>query len=848
MTFEEAARLTRSEKVTLVTMHAEALAKIFTIYSGSIYYREVDYHVESIKQDGQDLIEASSLVGVTEGKFFYSWSTKTVYFHLNGSIAPYTTSVSIVYKFHFSNAPLILPEDLDEGEPIEWLPLLDSIGSIGQTLDDENTGIVLESQSSIKLINTEGFFDEIFDTLIWENKTVKFYSWFPITDISEARQVFEGVVESKDYESNEVSFNVKDFVFRLRDFVNHELFSSLDGNITPSLSGTPKRRIYGQVKQVRLAGLDQELDGIQVPGLVSINAGSATLTGIGTTFLADIAPEDEVIFNINGTEYKFGVEEVIDNTTATLNNEAEIDIVNESIINKPKVKYRDTNRIWHIAGHLLRSPNATITNVIANNRFEVDTTIDMFAGDNVSVNGDFVAIRRISGSEIVTESAVSPLPAINDIIEKLPIQNVYFKEKKLIYLRDWTFTNSSTDAYITINDLAEFNITQERTLGVSVTFTNGSRSITTSSVVDFRSILKTNDWIRKNSIVSGENDFYEILQVKEQEIILRAPFTGSTQTTTALIKIIDHIEDESIITCDCLGMEVDGVWMKTPSDAVRHLLLNDAGFESVNEDSFTQAKADCDYILSIVVPEALEGEPLAIRDVITKINDSCFGSLYGNSSNNISFSILNSVKPETSEVITDSDILSFSSSSTTDIKNNISIKYRPFVDFFTGSDTFDVINYNSGFVDEHIGIKSTEERTLYLYETDKAEIIAQRIALFKSMTSTKVTLKGKMNLFLNSVNDKIFISLDRLYKRFGGSDRLKIGIVTSTKRAQTETELVISDLGNIFNRVPSIAPNTASDYSGASSEDKARWGYILDNQVETPNPTSETGLGNGIIG
>lgn len=848
MTFEEAAQLTRSEKVTLVTMKAEAIAKLFDLYSGSIYSRNVDYHVDLIKQNGDSLVSVSSLGAVTEGTFFYSFTEKKVYFRLFGSVSPIGETIGIVYKFFFANAPLILPHDLASGEEIEWLPYVESIGSVGQTLDDENTGIVLESQSNVKMLNSEAYFDEIYDSMIWENKQVQFYSWFPVTNISEHRQVFDGVVESKDFEPDSVSFNVKDFVYRLRDFVNLDLFTTADGNLTPSLLDTPKRRIYGQVKQVRLAGIDQELEGIAITGLVSIDATTANLVGTGTSFLSDLAPGDEIIFTIDGVEYKFGIEEVLTNTTATLNNESEFSIVNETIKNKPAVKYRSVNRVWHIAGHMLRSPLATITTVISNNRFEVDSTQDMFAGDRLSIGADLISIRRISGNEIVTENAISPLPLVNDVLAKLPIQNVYFKEKKLIYLRDWTYTNTATDAYISINSLAEFNITQDRLLGVSVTFTNGSRSITTSSVVDFRSILKTNDWIRKNSIVSGENDHYEILTVKEQEIVLRAPFTGSTQTTTAYIKVIDHIEDDSIITCDCLGMEVAGSWIKTPSDAVRHLILNDAEFGAVDEISFAQAKADCDYILSMVIPESLEGEPPAIRDVITKINDSCFGSLYGNSSLSISYSILNSVKPETSEVLTDHDILSFNSSSTTDIKNKVKVLYRPFVDFFTGTDTFDVINYNSGFVDTHIGIKATEERTLYLYETDKAEIIAQRIALFKSMTNTKVTLKGKMNLFLNVVNDKIFVNLERLYKRFGGGDRLKIGIVTSVKRSQTETELVISDLGNIFNRVPSIAPNTASDYSGAGSEDKARWGYILNNNSLTPNASSESGLGNGIIG
>jgi hypothetical protein len=170
------------------------------------------------------------------------------------------------------------------------------------------------------------------------------------------------------------------------------------------------------------------------------------------------------------------------------------------------------------------------------------------------------------------------------------------------------------------------------------------------------------------------------------------------------------------------------------------------------------------------------------------------------------------------------------------------------VDIQNGSDTFEVIDYNSGFVDKYIGLKNTLEKTLYLYESDKAEIIAQRLALFYSMASTKVTIKGKANFFLNSVNDKLFLSFDRLFKRFGGNDKRKIGIITGIKKGQTETEVQISDLGNIFNRVPSIAPNMASDYLVASLDERARFGYVVDNDTFTPDVSSEDGLSCNLIG
>jgi len=847
VTFEEAALLTRSEKVTLVTCQAEHLVKLFTLHSGSIYKRSVNHFVESVKVSGQAMTKVSSLGAVVSGTYYHDIKNKTIYLFCVGGVNPKTLEMSFTYKLFFSNAPLNLPYDLASGEVVEWLPYLTSIGSVGQQLDSESTGVVLESSSSIDFINT-GFFDEIFDTFIFENKTVSFYSWFTETPVTEARRVFEGVIDSKDYGISSVKFNVKDFVFKLRDKVNLGVFTALDGTIQDSLIDTPKRRIYGQVKQVKTAGVSNILESFPLTGTATVLIATNTLAGVGTLFLSQVSVGDELIFTVESVVYKFGVESISSNTALVLNKVAETNIISQAIRNNPKIPYRFYNRSWHVAGHALRQPTTTITTVKANNRFIVASTEDIFAGDQVEINGDLVTVRRISGSEIVTQNAIAPTPSAGDTFIKLAIQNVFFGNRELIFNRDWTFINLA-EAIITLEPLAEFNITQEKLAGVSITFTSSTSTLSTTATVDFRSILKPRDWIRKNSIISGENTWHEILDVKEQSIILRSNYTGTTATTTALIKAVDYIQDDSLITCNCLGFEdASGAWLKTPSDVVKHLVVNDAGFSSINAPSFEKAKADCDYVVSLVIPDTIGSEAPSIRDSITRINESVFGSLYGDSSLSISYSILNAEKPDTTKVLKDDDVLSWDTQSKTEIYNNVICSYRPFTDTQNGQDTFETVTYNSGFVDKYVGLKNTLERTLYLFESDKAEIIAQRLALFFSLASTTVTLKGKMLFYLNAVNDKIFINFDRLFKRFGGNDRRKIGIVTGIKKSQTEVEVTISDLGNIFNRVPAICPNTAQDFALAKNDDKVLFGYIVDNDTLTPDAASEDALACNIIG
>lgn len=844
ITYEEAAKLPSSEKITLVTCEAVELVKLFDLYSGSIYSKSVDHFVVNVKVSGISLNNALS-ESLLENEFYFDPTIKKLYVRLAGGVNPKNTDICIVYKFFFSDTPVILPYDFNLGNYVQFEPRVISIGSLGQQLDDENTGIVLESSSSVNFENTDGYFDLIFDSLIWENQNVNFYSWLPVTPINQTRKLFEGVIEAKDFSPLKVSFKVKDFVFRLKNKLNLGVFSEIDGKFEPSMLSKPKRRIYGQVNQLRCQGLDKVLDGFTLDGNVSALIDSVILNGTGTFFLDQVSPGDELFISLEKSIFKVGVESIESNTSLTISKKTEIEILNRPLNIRPSISYRKKNRLWHIAGHKLRQPTTSIVEVVAPNRVRVDSVQDLFAGDSVKINSEFVQIRRISGDVLILQSVLLPAPIIGDTVQKNPVSKVFFGSKELIIDRDFSIINLG-NSKIELNDLAEFNITEQRGVGSLFSFVNGSRLITTSASVDLRSIIKPRDWIRKDLVT--ETSWYEVLDVKEQEITIRTPFAGTNSSNNALMKNVSIVEDDSLITVNCLGIEVDNNWVRTPSQAVRHLILNDAEFDSVNEQSFDKANSSCSFTLSIYLPESLGSESPLVRDVITKINESVFGSLYGNSSWDISYSILNSQKPESFNSIRDEDILSFDVVTDQSIINQIKVNYSPYTDIFTGLDGFESYSETSVFVNNFIGVKKSTERTIYLFEDDKAKIIAQRILMFKSLSNSKVRVKSKMNLALTSVNDKLFLELDRLYLRYGGRDRRKIGIVTSVKKNGYESDIEFTDVGNIFNRIPSISPNTAVIYDLAGRDDVVQFGYILDNQTSTPNPESETDLGNNLIG
>lgn len=843
MNYEQASLLPSSEKITLVTCEAVKPSKLFTLYSGTTYKKIVSHFVVGVKNSGVNLTEGYDEDSLDPGDYYFDVTVKTLYVNVGSD--PKTQSLSIVYKFFFSNTPLILPHDLTNGEPVEFLPYIRSTASIGQQLDDENTGIVLESQSSVEFVNNEGFFDSIIDSYIFENQKITFYSWFNNLSRAEIKKIFEGVVESKDFAPDKVTLRVKDYVFKLKNKVNLGLFSEADGELLESIIGTPKRRIYGQVKQAKCIPIDCTLDGYPLTGTVSITTGSDIMTGTGTQFLAELNQDDDIIIVYNDEELIYSVDLISSDTSLKMSKKAEQSLVNQTVKVDPERPWRFKNRRWHIAGHKIRQTQAIITNIINARTFVVDNVSEFSSGDVVRVLGQTTQITRVSGDQLILEQNIFPIPIVGNIIARYPINKVHFGERELIPFRDFTLTNT-TEAILEIGNDAEFNIAREAVTDHNLSFNHLSTMVSTSANADLRTIIKPGYFIRPT--VQNNENWYEVHHVGPQVVYLKTPFDqgGGNSNHPARIKIMDVINDDSLITVDCYGKETDNTWMKTASDCVKDLVVNDAGFTAIDTDSFLQAKSDCPYTLSMVFPE-VGGEAPMIREVISQINESVFGSVYGNSSQEIAYSIVNTRRPPTMASIKDDDILSWDVQTSQSIVNNVKINYLPSVDKVTGDSGFSVVTYQNSFVDDNIGIQNTIEKTCYLFNQSDAETLAQRLAFYNSLSKSILTLKGKANFFTSSVNDRVYIDLERLYTRYGGGTKMKIGVISGIKKSAYNSEVVMNDLGNIFNRCPTIAPDTTDSFTNSTDDEKIKFGYILDPDTLIPG-SNEEDLGSGLIG
>lgn len=837
MNYSEYAQKTRSVKSILSVIRAKQKIKIFSLYSGSVYSFNAPYFVESVSNGTTALVQGSS-ESLNAGEFYYNAIDGVLYVRMSDDTDPKENNLVISYKLFLSDKPYNLPNDLLNGADVEFLPLIKSIGELKFDLDYEQTGVAIESNSSITFENTHGYFDDIFDTLIFENQTVDFYSWSPQIAISQARKIYSGVIKDKSFSSSSVSFNLVDQIYQLRKPVVTGLFSASDGTLDDSDIGTNKARIYGRVQNLRTIGIDKTLDGFSLSGNVTGLVGSTTLSGLD--FFKQLSPQDKIKVTIDGTDYEYNIDTVDSDTTCTLSEAIEVSILDQQVTVEPLIPYRYKNRRWHIAGHELYAFSTTITNVINNTRFELASVESLLAGDTILISGQNREIRRISGNEVLLLQSVSTLPSNGDTVTRSPLYDVYLGNRKLFIDRDYTLTNSS-EAILEIDELAEFNITRPvNVTRFTMTFTNGDATVSTSADVDLKTFLKPRDWIRSDDI--NHTTWYEILSVSEKSLELRINYAGSNTTTNFLYKNVQYIEDDSQITVSCIGIGRDGSWIKTPAQAVKDMVENDAGLTNTSATAFNEASIDCPYTVSYVVKSNIE-----VKKAISDINNSCFGSLYQDVDFNIAYKVLNADKDEDLEALDDSDILSFDIKSKNSIISKVTAKYRPFTDLFNGEDSFKVYEFENDFVNETTGIKEEREAVLYLYFDSEAETIAQRIAFFNSLTQNVITVKSKLNLILKTVNDKMYLALDRMFKRYGTNNRRKIGIINSITKNESGASLQFNDLSGVFNRVPSIAPNTANDFSAATDDETTKYGFIVDNDSLTPD-NSNNELGNNLIG
>lgn len=840
-----------SEKIVLVSMEASYRLVGWEVFSGSVYSVSFDksQKIVSIADSGVLLTEVGSVGAVIANTWYFDRDAMVLYLRTSDSVNPNGKFISATFKLFFSNVPVRKPHDLSTGFDVEWIGQVESTSDFGFELDNQNQfGLALEGSGNIVLKNDHNFWDDRYDKLTFSNQRCFIYSWTRTLPITEAKLIYRGRIQGKSWSQDKVRFELKDFLNELRSPVGLSDLSEIVGARLPdALMDAKQRLIYGYVFGHRPTNYDQTLSLYPMTGTASITVGSATVTGVGTQFLKEASPDDRI--QVGSNLNLFTVKTVDSDTSITLTSNVTGSGQSGATINiKGSLPKRWQNRLFKVAGHALREPTTTVVSASNATQFEIASTLDLLAGDIVTINGEEREIENVSTNNIIRLTGpLTTIPLIGDTVTRRAITNVYLDDELLTVTRDYAY--SATAGTLELEETAEFNVAARRGGSGNMTMTAGSRSVTGSGT-SFKADLKPHDWV----VLNGESTYFEILSIEsDTALTLRvAPSTPSTLSTSPktaswFYKHPNYYkEGDTILTCDALGATSDGTTsgnlLKTAADIIEDLLDRAGLSDFINTTTFDESAEDAPQRIGIVVPEKYSDRKIpSHRDVIGKINQSVFGALVQNEDFELDYFILSPSREDTATVFQLSDILSFSiENSAEDVIRSVNVNYLPkeYDYLLEAESTLIEVATNE---DGEFLAQSTKELSFQTRLVDMQDAInyAHRLAFIFGSNAGILKFKSKLQAARLQIGDRIEVNHPKTFIRLGSTDRRKVGLVKFAKRNASSSNIEIDDLSNTFNRVAVITENTANDFDSASQREHLYNGYItdtygmIDNEAET---------------
>lgn len=835
-----------SEKIIFAHVHANKRVINWSVHSGNIYKRTLPNFVYAVKNGTTDLTQVASIGAITAGTFFYEVSTATVYIELSDSSDPVDAEMIIKYRLFYANKSFSASWDTtDTGEHVHYEGRILKAPAYDHQIGIEQKLSSVVGKGSLKLQNIDAELDEIYEAFIYENQEVYIYSWNQEIPMSEAQIIYRGRVTNKFYNNDSIQFTVKDQLFDILQTIPQSTFTDAD-NVNDSVKGDVKRWIYGRVDGLQLQSVDQIGEGYDITGTVAGVTDSLTLTGTGTSFLSELSPGDSITIETQELE----VEDIASDTSLTLTDQPSYAFTGKTLSVVPVVPTVTKNRDHFVAGHATAKLTKTIVNALQFNRVILDDTSGLNAGDFVEFadTGERIEIKNVApGNIIVLRQNMVTLPAVSTNVTRQPIQRV-FVEGQQVLSDSFTISNSSAETTITFDSNVEFDLAKAKNIPIDLTFTNGSRTISTIEDVDLTEFFQTRDWIRPANITY--TTYYEILKVNTQSLTIRTNFSEANITDDGTRKSPNYIGDSTIVSCDVLGRTVDntpsGTWIETGADTVKDILTQ-LGITNLETSSFTEAALDSDHLVSMSIPHNPGSSLTTAKSAIDKINKSILAALTLNNDLELRYKVLLVESGDDLVEISDSDVIDFKIKSTNGktYRNSIvNYRHQDIVreTLESGNRT---TTYSNEFVEKYIGTNDSNTIDVFLYNVDSAEIISHRDVYYNQLGKSTITIRSDLRLEALKIGTAVVLNFQRLYKRYGDSStRKKIAYITGKKVDGEGITFIMSDLSNTFNQSAIIAPNTTNDFSSATEDEKLKYGFITDSNgiVDSDEDTANTNL------
>jgi len=498
-----------SEKTLLVWVSGVERLYTWTLDSGSVYKRAVPYFVTGLAQGENALGQVQSMGSLYAGSWYYNSETSVLYVWTTDSGNPQTTKEMIVtYRFFFGNKTTTASWNLeDTGSHVNYDGYIVSTPGYKHKIGVEQDLVSLIGGGDLVLDNTESSFDEIFDTIIFENKQVSVFSWGEGLLFSEAKLIFRGTINQKSYDGKRISFSVSDDLFSLEREISQEVYTDSD-NVADSVKGSTKRWVYGRVDGLKLQSIDQIANGYNITGTVSGDVKNRLLRGVGTLFISELSPDDKLTI---GTQ-EFKVSTIESDTQLTLDDIPEFSFTGLSCSVAPEVPVRTKNREFLVAGHATAKLTTTVVSIIQFNRVQLSSTAGIAAGDFLEfATSERIEVKNVApGNIVVLRKNFIVAPAISSAVIRQPVQKIYV-QSEAVPDNAYTINNTPTETTVTLDQSTEFDFTRATSLGIDLEYTNGSRRVEYGGTQNLSEILNPRDFIRPSDLLY--TTFYEVLSV-----------------------------------------------------------------------------------------------------------------------------------------------------------------------------------------------------------------------------------------------------------------------------------------------------------------------------------------------
>jgi hypothetical protein len=834
-TFADYKLASASEKITLATLNASKRLMGWTLSSGSVYVLSgfTNPIIVSLTQNALAVTQVASMSALTSGTYFLDVNDQALYVWLQDSTNPNASFMAMVTTFFYASAPVTLAYDLGTGFQVYWEPQVKTTSQFGVAIDVVNqVSEAIEGTGSLTLHNDQSFWAINYDKLFFDNQRCRVYSWNRDLPAAQAKLLFDGLVLTKSYSPTDITFQLSDLLSQLRTPIPLNKVGAITAQTPADVQKTYQRMIFGRVDGHRPVNIDQVITNVGYPraGTLAIANASVTITGTGTSFLADFSPSDGIY--LGSTKYTIAT--VVSDTSMTVTQLlTSATITSQPVYIVPALPKRYTNRVWKVAGHPLRQPTFTISGTSTIQRLVVSSTQDIIPGDEIYIgtigSGQVATVASVLGFHTLTlTGSLATIPSIGTVVTRPAIQYVRLNGLKLNFYED--FTIDATAATLTLRNSAEANRAPLLELGANLRFIGGSRTVSVlTSGASIQGIINPGD-----EVGTGQS-YLEVLSVDSPtQLTLRTPWPLSVDGP-GQYKSYTFDQSKDVLTCSCLGRTDDGTatgnLMGTGPEIIKTLLTDMGLAATINTASFDDTLQVAYQRLGIVIPAKYNDTAVpTYTTVINQVNKSILGTLIQDENFLLKHSILRPQKtPTAATYFTESDILSLKVT-TTNVNSvrDMFIQYsnREY-DYLVSAASLQTATKDSAIANYLTNNTRSKTIATLLYDDSDAMVYANRWSFLLESATSVISFTSKLQAIDLEVNSIVDINHRKLYQRLGGATTRKICLIQKIVKSGTDVLIEAIDLGNCFNRAAAIN-DIATPFSDTSEDLRIYGGFYTD--------------------